>query len=42
MEICRQQRVGKALDSITGKKVAVYERTQKGFEALNYSHIPSI
>ena len=26
----------------TGKKVAVYERTQKGFEALNYNHIPRI
>lgn len=26
----------------TGKKVAVYERTQKGFEALNYEHIPRI
>ena len=26
----------------TGKKVAVYERTQKGFEAVNYKHIPRI
>lgn len=26
----------------TGKKVAIYERTQKGFEALNYNHIPRI
>ena len=26
----------------TGKKVAVYERTQKGFEAVNYEHIPRI
>ena len=34
----------KAIDkkkcNYTGKKVAVYERTQKGFEALNYDHIP--
>ena len=28
--------------SYTGKVVAVYERTQKGFEALNYEHIPRI
>ena len=28
--------------SYTGKTVAVYERTQKGFEALNYEHIPRI
>lgn len=26
----------------TGKKVAVYEITQTGFEALNYEHIPKI
>jgi len=26
----------------TGKSVAVYERTQSGFEALNYEHIPRI
>ena len=26
----------------TGKTVAVYERTQAGFEALNYQHIPRI
>ena len=26
----------------TGKTVAVYERTQQGFEALNYEHIPRI
>ena len=26
----------------TGKTVAVYERTQSGFEALNYEHIPRI
>lgn len=26
----------------TGKKVAVYERTQRGFEAVNYRHIPRI
>ena len=26
----------------TGKTVAVYERTQKGFEAVNYEHIPRI
>lgn len=26
----------------TGKTVAVYERTQAGFEALNYEHIPRI
>lgn len=26
----------------TGKMVAVYEITQKGFEALNYNHIPRI
>ena len=26
----------------TGKTVAVYERTQTGFEALNYEHIPRI
>ncbi len=36
----------KAIDkkkcNYTGKKVAVYERTQKGFEALNYNHIPRI
>lgn len=24
----------------TGKMVAVYERTQKGFEAINMNHIP--
>lgn len=26
----------------TGKKVAVYERTQAGFEAINYQHIPRL
>lgn len=26
----------------TGKKVAVYERTEKGFIALNMNHIPRI
>lgn len=26
----------------TGKQVAVYGMTQKGFEALNYEHIPRI
>lgn len=26
----------------TGKKVAVYERTEKGFMALNMNHIPRI
>ena len=26
----------------TGKTVAVYERTQSGFEAINYQHIPRI
>lgn len=26
----------------TGKKVAVYERTQRGFEAVNYKHITRI
>lgn len=26
----------------TGKIVAIYERTQKGFEAINYEHIPRI
>lgn len=26
----------------TGKTVAIYERTQKGFEAINYNHIPKI
>ena len=26
----------------TGKMVAVYERTQKGFEAINMNHIPRI
>lgn len=26
----------------TGKTVAVYERTQDGFEALNYQHIPRL
>lgn len=26
----------------TGKTVAVYERTQAGFEAVNYEHIPRI
>lgn len=28
--------------SYTGKMVAVYERTQKGFEAINMNHIPRI
>lgn len=28
--------------SYTGKTVAVYERTQKGFEAINMNHIPRI
>lgn len=36
----------KALDKkkceYTGKMVAVYERTQKGFEAINMNHIPKI
>lgn len=36
----------KAIDkkkcSYTGKTVAVYERTQKGYEAMNYEHIPRI
>lgn len=36
----------KAIDkkkcNYTGKQVAVYGRTQKGFEALNYNHIPRI
>ena len=26
----------------TGKKVAIYERTQAGYEAINMSHIPRI
>ena len=26
----------------TGKTVAIYERTQKGLESLNYNHIPRI
>ncbi len=26
----------------TGKKVAVYKRTQNGFEAINMQHIPQI
>lgn len=26
----------------TGKTVAVYERTQAGYEAVNYEHIPRI
>lgn len=26
----------------TGKTVALYERTQKGFEAINWNHIPRI
>ena len=26
----------------TGKTVAVYERTQSGYEAVNYEHIPRI
>lgn len=26
----------------TGKTVAVYKRTQAGFEAINYQHIPRI
>lgn len=26
----------------TGKSVAVYERTQAGFEAINYQHIPRL
>lgn len=26
----------------TSKIVAIYERTQKGFEAVNYEHIPRI
>ena len=26
----------------TGKTVAVYDRTQAGFEAINYKHIPRI
>lgn len=28
--------------SYTGKMVAVYERTQKGFEAINMQHIPRL
>lgn len=28
--------------SYTGKMVAVYERTQKGFEAINMNHIPRV
>ena len=28
--------------SYTGKTVAVYERTQKGYEAINMNHIPRI
>lgn len=36
----------KALDkkkcTYSGKKVAVYERTQKGFEVINMQHIPKI
>ena len=28
--------------SYTGKTVAVYERTQKGYEAINMNHIPMI
>jgi hypothetical protein len=30
------------LEKMGGKTVAVYERTQSGFEALNYEHIPRI
>lgn len=34
--------IDKRICEYTGKKVAVYERTQAGFEALNYEHIPRI
>lgn len=34
--------IDKRICEYTGKKVAVYERTQAGFEALNYQHIPRI
>lgn len=34
--------IGKKKCKYTGKAVAVYERTQKGFEAINYEHIPRI
>jgi len=34
--------IGKKKCDYTGKTVAVYERTQSGFEALNYEHIPRI
>lgn len=34
--------VGKKKCEWSGKQVAVYERTQAGFEALNYQHIPRI
>ncbi len=34
--------IGKKKCDYTGKTVAVYERTQAGFEALNYEHIPRI
>ena len=34
--------IGKKKCDYTGKTVAVYERTQAGFEAINYQHIPRI
>jgi predicted ArsR family transcriptional regulator len=34
--------IGKKKCDYTGRTVAVYERTQKGFEELNYNHIPRI
>lgn len=34
--------IDKRICEYTGKKVAVYKRTQAGFEALNYEHIPRI
>lgn len=34
--------INKKTCQYTGKKVAIYERTQKGFEFLNFKHIPSI
>lgn len=34
--------IGKKKCKWTGKMVAVYERTQKGFEAINMNHIPRI
>lgn len=34
--------IGKKKCDYTGRSVAVYERTQQGFEELNYNHIPKI